>query len=46
LFLSDEVAIKLLYLGLRSITRRWMLVHGWKVALNQFSVLFEDRMLV
>ena len=44
-FPSDEAAIKLLYLGLRSITKRWtMPVHDWKAALNQFSILFEDRM--
>ena len=46
-FPSDEAAIKLLYLGLRSITKRWtMPVHDWKAALNQFSILFEDRMPV
>jgi putative transposase len=44
-FPSDEAAIKLLYLGLRSITKRWtMPVQDWKAALNQFSMLFEDRM--
>ncbi len=46
-FPSDEAAIKLLYLGLRSITKRWtMPVHDWKAALNQFNILFEDRMPV
>ena len=44
-FPSDEAAIKLLFLGLRSITKRWsMPVHDWKAALNQFSILFTDRM--
>jgi putative transposase len=44
-FPSDEAAIKLLFLGLRSITKRWsMPVHDWKAALNQFSMLFTDRM--
>jgi putative transposase len=44
-FPSDEAAIKLLFLGLRSITKRWsMPVHDWKAALNQFSMLFPDRM--
>jgi putative transposase len=44
-FPSDEAAIKLLFLGLRSITKRWtMPVHDWKAALNQLSMLFEDRM--
>jgi putative transposase len=44
-FPSDEAAIKLLFLGLRSITKRWtMPVHDWKAALNQLSILFEDRM--
>jgi putative transposase len=44
-FPSDEAAIKLLFLGLRSITKRWsMPVHDWKAVLNQFSMLFADRM--
>jgi putative transposase len=44
-FPSDEAAIKLLFLGLRSITRRWtMPVYDWKAALNRFSIMFEDRM--
>jgi len=44
-FPSDEAAIKLLYLGLRAITRRWtMPIPDWKAALNQFSILFDDRM--
>jgi putative transposase len=44
-FPSDEAATKLLFLGLRSITKRWtMPVHDWKAALNQLSMLFEDRM--
>jgi putative transposase len=44
-FPSDEAAIKLLFLGLRSITKRWtMPVHDWKAALNQLGILFEHRM--
>jgi putative transposase len=45
-FPSDEAAIKLLFLGLRGITKRWtMPVHHWKAALKRLSILFEDRMI-
>jgi putative transposase len=44
-FPSDEAAVKLLYLGLRAITKRWtMPIPDWKAALNQLSILFGDRM--
>jgi hypothetical protein len=44
-FPSDEALIKLLYLALRNISKRWTLpIRDWKVALNRFIIQFEDRM--
>lgn len=44
-FPSDEAALKLLYLGLRGIAKRWtMPVTDWRAALNWFAVLYEDRL--
>jgi putative transposase len=44
-FLNDESMIKLLYLALRNISKKWtMPIRNWKSALNQFTIFFEDRM--
>ena len=44
-FPNDEAAVKLLYLGLRNITKRWtMPIANWKTALNQLMIKFEDRL--
>lgn len=44
-FPSDEAATKLLYLALRNITEDWSRsVFEWKVALNQFAILYGDRL--
>ncbi len=46
-FPTDEAAIKLLYLALQNISRKWtMPIKEWKAALNRFAILFEDRMPV
>ncbi len=42
-FPSEEAAIKLLYLAMRNAVAKWEHVHGWKAALNQFSILWDDR---
>jgi putative transposase len=43
-FPSDEAMFKLLYLALKNIAKRWtMPIRDWKSALNQFSIIFEDR---
>lgn len=42
---SDEALMKLLFLALRNIAKKWtMPVPHWKQALNQFAILFEDRL--
>lgn len=44
-FPNDEAAVKLLYLGLRNISKRWtMPIPNWKKALNQLMIKFEDRL--
>lgn len=43
-FPSDEAALKLLYLVLRNITRRWQKPpRDWKAAMTQFAILYPDR---
>jgi putative transposase len=42
-FPSEEAALKLLYLALRNITAKWDAIQHWKQALNQFEVLWGER---
>ena len=43
-FPSDESVMKLLYLALKNISKRWtMPIQQWKQALNQFAILFANR---
>lgn len=42
-FPSEEAALKLLYLALRNVSAKWEVVQQWKQALNQFEVLWGDR---
>jgi putative transposase len=44
LFSSDEAVFKLMYLGLRNISKRWtMPIRDWSGAMNQLAILFEGR---
>jgi putative transposase len=44
-FPSDEALLKLFYLALNNISKKWtMPIRDWKAALNRFTILFEDRM--
>lgn len=44
-FPTDDSALKLLYLALQNISRKWtMPIKEWKAALNRFAIIFEDRM--
>jgi putative transposase len=44
LFPNDEAVFKLMYLGLRNISKRWtMPIKDWSGAMNQFAILFEGR---
>lgn len=43
---TDETAIKLLYLALNNISKKWsMPIRDWKAALNRFTIQFEDRLV-
>jgi putative transposase len=44
-FPSDEALIKLFYLALRNISKKWtMPIRDWKAALNRFTIQFEGRL--
>ncbi len=46
-FPHDDAIRKLLYLGLRNVSKKWtMPIRHWKAALNQFIILFGDRVPV
>ena len=43
-FPTQEAALKLLYLGLKHIAKKWtMPVQNWKAALQRFAILLGDR---
>jgi len=43
-FPSDESILKVLYLGMQNVAKKWsMPIRDWKAALNQFVILFGDR---
>ena len=43
-FPTDESLLKLFYLALCNISKRWKLpIRDWKAALNRFTIQFEDR---
>ena len=45
-FPTDEAVTKLFYLALRNISKKWtMPIRDWKVALNRFTIQFDERML-
>lgn len=42
---NDQAVFKLLYLALRNIAKKWtMPIRNWGLALNQFGIIFEERM--
>lgn len=44
-FPNDESVYRLVYLGLEQVSRRWtMPIRNWKAALQQFAILYEDRL--
>jgi|TARA_Y100000031_G_C8197119_1_gene374255 putative transposase len=44
-FPNDDAIFKILYLALRNAAKKWtMPIQNWKAAMNQFSIMFEDRM--
>ncbi len=44
-FPTDDSARKVIYLAIRDASKKWtMPIRNWKVALNKFLILFEDRL--
>jgi putative transposase len=44
-FPSEDAALKLLYLALERVSKKWTRpVQDWKAALNRFAILYEDRL--
>jgi len=43
-FPNTEAALKLLYLVIRNVSKRWKFVQGWRDALNHFEILWPERM--
>ena len=44
-FPNDEAVLKLLYLALRNIAKKWtMPIREWNAALNRFAIVYENRM--
>jgi putative transposase len=42
-FPSPEAAIKLLYLALQNVAKKWHTVQGWREALRQFTIRWPER---
>jgi len=42
-FPGEEAALKLLYLALRNVAKRWNSSRDWRVSLNHFTMLWGDR---
>jgi transposase-like protein len=46
-FPNDDSILKILYLAINRVSRKWtMPIRNWKAALNQFVILFGDRVPV
>ena len=44
-FPNDDALIKLYYLALRNISKKWtMPIQNWKAVLNRFTIMFDERM--
>lgn len=43
-FPTEEAAIKLLYMALRNVAKKWSSVQGWPEALNQFQQIWPGRL--
>ena len=45
IFPSDDAALKLLYLALKNISKRWTIsLRDWNGAMNRFIILYEERL--
>jgi putative transposase len=42
-FPTQQAAMKLLYLALRNVSKKWQTVQGWREALRQFAIRWPER---
>ncbi len=46
-FPNDDAAVKLLYMALQNITKKWtMPIRNWALAIGQFSIRFGERLKI
>ena len=43
-FPTEEAAFKLLFMGLRKVSKKWSFIQSWREALNRFQIMWPDRM--
>ena len=43
-FPTEEAAFKLLFMGLRNVSKKWSFIQGWREALNRFQIMWPERM--
>jgi putative transposase len=43
-FPTEEAAFKLLFMGLRNVSKKWSVIQGWREALNRFQIMWPERM--
>jgi putative transposase len=43
-FPNEDAALKLLYMGLKNVSKKWSFIQGWREALNRFQIMWPDRM--
>jgi putative transposase len=43
-FPTEEAATKLLYMALLNVSKKWNAVQNWREALNQFQIMWPERM--
>jgi putative transposase len=43
-FPTEDALMKVLYLSIKNVSKKWTApIHNWRLALNQFAILFSDR---
>lgn len=45
-FPNDEALIKLLYLNIRNLTKKWKFRQNWDIVVNQLAIAFQDRIQI
>lgn len=43
-FPTQEAALKLLFLGIGNVSKKWKFLTGWRAALNHFEILWPGRL--